>query len=741
MDTTALSTEPTIQRLYGPRLSGAWRLTGVILWAILWLVCLATMLFSAYRWYQWDSLPVAQWNQMNHYTPETPDEQASKIDFQNQTMQLGFSLPAYGTLFLVLRLVAGVPFFIISVLIMRRRSDRLMAVIFAGLLAVLGAVGRFQAANWSILDGTPDNLLPMVMGLNLLLDLSAILLFIFPDGRFVPGWSRWSVILAVSDSLLRDILYNTLLYPAAFYNWLGQYNFPLPTQVIFLIGVAALVYRYARQADTVQKQQIKWLVVGLALLVPFYVTHYLFYNSTILEPVWAAWTHREWLILELALEPGWYVAQGLFAVCIAIALLRYRLWEVDLIINRLAVYGLLTVLILGAYLGAVWGLGSLLGSLAQPAVFFLAAGLIALLLEPLRRLLQRMVNRLMFGERDNPYSVLTRLASTLERSASPAEMLPAMAATIVQAMKVPYAAILANENGSDQPLAVAGKPGQAIQSFPLMVQSEIIGALQVSPRGRGEEFSAADHRLIENIARQTGAAVQAVRLNSELARSRTAIVSAREEERRRLRRDLHDGLGPLLASQTLKMAAVRQLVRQNPERAETLVDDVIHQNENTVTEVRRLVYGLRPPSLDELGLAEAVCEVVRRSGEGGLSASGLEIRVSTPEGGLPPLPAAVEVNAYRIALEGMTNAARHAHASHCTIRFFCEIIPVSTKSLNGLCVQIEDDGTGMPKQYRAGVGLRSMRERAEELGGHLVIEEAQPHGARVTAWLPLVEEG
>jgi signal transduction histidine kinase len=211
-------------------------------------------------------------------------------------------------------------------------------------------------------------------------------------------------------------------------------------------------------------------------------------------------------------------------------------------------------------------------------------------------------------------------------------------------------------------------------------------------------------------------------------------VTAREEERRRLRRDLHDGLGPILASQTLKMAAIRQLVQQNPEQANIMVDDVIRQNEATISEVRRLVYGLRPPALDELGLVEAVRDLVRRSQSGSLS-----ITVSGPNEGLPKLPAAVEVNAYRIALEALTNAQRHAWAQHCNIHFDCREHQHNGETRPVLVVQVQDDGAGMPEQFRTGVGLRSMRERAEELGGKLSITAADPHGTLVIAQLPLVE--
>jgi signal transduction histidine kinase len=260
-------------------------------------------------------------------------------------------------------------------------------------------------------------------------------------------------------------------------------------------------------------------------------------------------------------------------------------------------------------------------------------------------------------------------------------------------------------------------------SFPLAYQGETIGRLDVARRGPKEEFSDADRRLIQNIAQQAGAAAQTVRLNAELIRSRAQIVNEREDERLRIRRDLHDELGPMLASQGLKLAAARQMIRAKPEKAESLVDEVVQQSQQTVADVRRLVYGLRPPALDQLGLVEAIRDLARNNG------NGLALDILTPTDGLPHLPAAVEVNAYRIILEAWNNAVRHAQASRCIAKFRIE------KEM--LVISIQDDGLGLPKEYRSGVGLRSMRARAQEIGGELHIESIQPHGTCITARLPL----
>ena len=717
------------QRVHGPHLVGGWRTLGLAGWAAIWLISLAAFFLAIYVWYRWDSTPIAVTALSDPLL--TPENQKMMQDYQDAILQAGMSLPFYGGLFAGLRLLAGIPYFFLSVLIIRRRSDRLMAVLFGMVLAVIGAAGRWISANWVSLGAVyPWMSIPVIL-LTFILDCSVIMLYAFPDGSFVPKWTRWAALAAVLLSFSRDILTNTAFNVDNLPGLWGS----LPNRVLILIGLFALVYRYRKSAEAVQKQQIKWIAAGAVVLGLFYFAHYLIYQTNLLAAM--DWTPSLTLTFEMALEPAWYAAQFLFALCIGISVLRYRLWDIDLVLNRVLVYGSLTLLTMGVYLAFVAGFGSLFRGVSDPLVFFLATGLVAILFEPLRQRLQRLVNRLMYGERDDPYAVLTRLSNTLEHSAAPGEILPAIAATVRQTLKIPYLEIKINQNGEDRLVTASGTPQADVLTFPIIYQAELIGTLRVARRARGEEFSSTDRRLLENIARQAGAAAQAVRLNGELVRSRAEIVTAREEERRRLRRDLHDGLGPILASQTLKMAAVRQLVKQDPQRAETMVDDVIHQNENTISEVRRLVYGLRPPALDELGLVEAVRDLIRGGGQDNLTASGLEIRVVAPPEGLPGLPAAVEVGAYRIVLEALTNVARHAQARHCTIQFAVEAKGQIENDSLALLVQIQDDGVGFPEKYQAGVGVRSMRERAEELGGKLNIISTSPQGTRIDAWLPI----
>jgi signal transduction histidine kinase len=244
-------------------------------------------------------------------------------------------------------------------------------------------------------------------------------------------------------------------------------------------------------------------------------------------------------------------------------------------------------------------------------------------------------------------------------------------------------------------------------------------------RSPHESFAETEYQLLRNIARQTGAAVHAAKLTDDLRRSRQQLVNAREEERRRLRRDLHDGLGPTLASLTLKIDTALNKLTDDPNTADRLLVETKEQIQDTLGDIRRLVYELRPPALDELGLVKAVNVFVDQQ-----NLDTVKIVISS-DTELIDLPAAVEVAAYRIALEGITNIIRHAQASSALVRLFPR---------NGsLIIEISDDGIGLPEPLRIGVGMTSMRERAEELGGRLLIIPQYP-GTLLRADLPCPKE-
>lgn len=301
-------------------------------------------------------------------------------------------------------------------------------------------------------------------------------------------------------------------------------------------------------------------------------------------------------------------------------------------------------------------------------------------------------------------------------AAVPTEAVPALVETIARTLKLPYVAV---ETASEQ--WAVGQAQFKQFRFPLMVRSELVGELVVSARSAGERFSGTELKLLEDIARQAGTAIYAARLTADLQHARERLIIAREEERRRLRRDLHDGLGPQLATLTIKVSTAQNLLESDPIATARLLAEVKVESQNAIREIRQVVEGLGPAALDQLGLLSAIQEFVAQNGNGRT-----QLVVNAPAG-VPPLPAAVEVAAYRIALEAMNNSLRHAQAHHCAVN-----LTVSGR----LELEIRDDGVGLPAGYRSGVGLLSMRERAEELNGSFAIV-SDAGGTVVTAILPL----
>jgi signal transduction histidine kinase len=315
-------------------------------------------------------------------------------------------------------------------------------------------------------------------------------------------------------------------------------------------------------------------------------------------------------------------------------------------------------------------------------------------------------------------------------------VLPTLVQTVREALKLPYVAVTLQQAEEVVIVAEVGKPVADPLRLPLAYQGAPVGSLLLGQRTPGEAFGPTDHRLLADLARQAGVAVHGVRLTADLQRSRQRLVTAREEERRRLRRDLHDGLGPELASMTLQAEAARDRVSEDPARSEALLAELIGQLQAATAEIRRLVYELRPPALDDIGLVAAVRTQAARYDQGSLP--GVRVTVETPAC-LPPLTAAVEVAAYRICQEALTNVVRHAGARQCAVRIALADDDVRGRALR---VEISDDGRGLPAELCAGVGLASMRERAVELGGGTSLIEPLPTGGtRVVATLPLPAYG
>ncbi len=543
-----------------------------------------------------------------------------------------------------------------------------------------------------------------------------IILLVFPDGR-LPG-RRWRIVAGVIAASLGLSLFGAMFEAGRLDPTMPRSENPLGwsspliavastigTLLIMagiLLAVASVVVRYRRSSGDTRRQ---------IRLVGFVGTLACIEGITELLPVYNAGP-----VLG-------FLATAALGAAIVVALLKYRLVDVDRFIGRTLVYAATVGGLVVLYVVTVVTLGTILQRLGATII---AAALIAVVFAPLREWAQRRVDRLLYGARRDPYAALSELGAQMDpgQHAEAGSVLDVAVAAVANAIRAPYAAIVLP--GEHLPVATSGAATAAPVTIPLTFHGLDRGRLVVAPGAR--KLSPTDERLLADLARQTAAAVHAVLSSRDLQQSREALISTREEERRRLRRDLHDGLGPNLAAIGLRLEGTRQLIDRDPARACELIGGLKADVKTTLDDLRRLVYGLRPPSLDELGLVSAVREQAS-SFASGTGQDGLIVEVDTGES-IGTLPAAVEVAAYRIVTEALTNVSRHARARHCRVR-------LHRHAGGALDVEIADDGQGLVDGWRRGVGTNSMAERAAELGGSCTVSVRPEGGTIVRAVLPV----
>jgi two-component system, NarL family, sensor kinase len=543
------------------------------------------------------------------------------------------------------------------------------------------------------------------------------LLLLFPSGR--PATAGWTTVLRLDLAIVGLALASLAFGPRR----LEVGNVPNPLRIDGLSGVfgwihdaagwlllfvvascAAAPFFRARRAAGDERSQLKWLAYGAVIFAICF---------GVIAPL---------SDVVLGVDIGtvsWAVGLGALPIAIGVGILGYRLFEFEMVANRTLVYFTLTATLVAIYVGLISILDKVVGEAGGALI---ATAAVAVAFQPLRYRLQRGIDRITFGKRDEPYEVLSELAARLEASLASQEALDGVTETVASALRLPYVAIELTTGDGARIAAESGRARETVLELPLVHRGEEVGRLKVAARAEGENFSAADLRLLEDLARQAGAAAYATRLLDELQRSRERLVTALEDERRRIRRDLHDGLGPSLAAMALELQAARNLVEERPAEADALLNNLVEKAQAAIADIRRLVYGLRPPALDELGLIGALSEqAVRFEREGGL-----RVTIAT-EGHVAALSAAHEVAIYRIIMEAITNAMKHARGSRCdvTIRYGPDIV-----------VEVRDDGVGMAPAATAGVGLSSIRERAEELGGTVLISGAPGGGTLVRSVFP-----
>jgi two-component system NarL family sensor kinase len=456
--------------------------------------------------------------------------------------------------------------------------------------------------------------------------------------------------------------------------------------------VAALDVRYRRGSE-VERRQLLWLL--LAVLVALIV---------ILPWGFVAGTPVE-VLLAIPLIP----------LAVTVAIVRQELLDVRLVVARLLAWMMLLLAVVLGYVALV----ALIGRVTPVSLRWSAfvSVLLVIIAVPLLPRLQRLVDGALYGDRGDPARVVSRLG---EQLATPDAGLQGAVTTIRTSLRLPYLAI--ERDGTV--LVSDGEPSERVHPWPLTHDGTSDGQMTIGLRAGERELAAADRRALAMLADPVAVAVHSTVVSEELQASRERIIAAQEEERRRLRRELHDGLGPTLTGIAFAADAAANTIDDDPEQSQRLLTTLRRDTRAALADVRRLVDNLRPPTLDELGLVGALRQ---RADQLAWRADGqsVHVRLDVPEE-VPTLPAASEVATYRIATEALTNVVRHSQATGATVRLRCN---------ERLELSVTDDGPPNGA-WAAGVGLNAMQERAAELGGSFQAGPT-PTGGRVVASFPL----
>lgn len=465
----------------------------------------------------------------------------------------------------------------------------------------------------------------------------------------------------------------------------------LVAAVLVLVGVRARL----RRTGPADRESAGWVLFGAAV-------------SGVLVALAA--------VLEIA--PLAAVAVAVLPACCLVALTRHRLWDLQLVVRRSLLYGGLTVAVGVTYAGVIGLVGGAVGAATGAPIVATAA--VAMLVLPLHHVLRRTVNRLVHGQAEDPIRTTARLAQRLGSAVAPqeltADVLPTTIAEVRRALRLVHLSLTTDDGRT----FTTGQRAAGAVELPLVHAGEHLGVLR-AVAGRGGP-TASEQRALEDFAAQAAVAVHGVRLADELQRERERAVGVREEERRHLRRLLHDGVGATLAAAALQAETARHVVDVDPARGRDALDRLVGLLHGAVDDVRMVTRGLRPPTLDELGLAGALAELGARSSTAGLT---VEVRV----GELGEVPAAVEVATYLVAAELIANACRHSGGAR--VRLLVH------REGEDLLLSVSDDGRGFPADAVPGVGTASVRRRVDEIGGEIDLDTGQ-RGTVVRVRAPLV---
>jgi signal transduction histidine kinase len=651
--------------------------------------------------------------------------------------------------------VSFASFPVIGYVIATRRPENAIGWLMLGMGAFFGLSATISSLGWYLFHAGRDaglvflaidspSWVPVVV-----LPITFVIL-LFPDGHLPsPRWRWFAWPVGVS---LAIVYLAILLDPTTFEDSeLSSYANPIgiealapileATQALILVipiavlgSLAGLVVRF-RRSSGVERLQMRWLLSAAAVVA-------ILYSVTIVVSIGGGWGTGD--------EPGWLlVLQGaavvsfaLIPIAIGVSVLRYRLFDLDLVINKALLVGALAVFITVVYVAIVVGVGTLVGSQASPFLSAVAAAVVALAFQPLRRRAQRIADRLVYGKRATPYEVLSEFSEHVGHTYANDELLPRMARALAEGTGAARADVWVRSGEELRPEAawpadaaalpgrpVAGAEGEVTGTSmfePVRHQGELLGALSIEKRP-GESLAATEEKLVADLAAQAGLVLRNAGLTQELLRtieelrtSRQRLVTAQDEERRKLERNLHDGAQQRFVALTVKLGLLGRLVERDPSQAKEIAEQLQGDATEALEELRDLARGIYPPLLADKGLVAALESQARKSA----------VEVVIEADGIGRYAREAEAAVYFSCLEALQNVAKYASASRAT---------VSLSDGDGrLRFEVADDGVGFdPQASSYGTGLQGIADRLAALDGELQIRSAPGSGTTLSGSLPV----
>ncbi len=651
----------------------------------------------------------------------------------------------------VLYMVSFQLFSVVGVLIASRRPENAVGWLLLT-IGVAHGIGLLSSSypGWALYVHPSAPFGAAVAGLSSWLWIPAValpatfLLLLFPDGHLPsPRW-RWfarvlaagmisaSIGIVFSPGAIEGFPGATNPFGVAWLSWLTIGIVVIPFGVV--ASVASLVVRF-RRATGDDRQQIKWIAVAAAIVG-------VLYGTALVVSFASGWENE---------GPGWVqtlqslclASFGLLPIAIGVAVLKYRLYDLDLVIRKTVVFALLAAFITAVYVGIVVGVGTIAGAASNTVLSAVAAAAVALAFQPVRRGAQRIADRLVYGSRATPYELLSDFSQRVSSTYAADDVLPRMARLVAEGIGADRAAVWLRSDGvlrvaaswpddDERPAPVAIDDGDAVpplpgstDTFPVDHHGDSLGALGVA-MPLNDPMDPTKAKLVEDLASQAGLVLHNVRLTAELqARlddlraAQKRLVAAQDHERRKLERNIHDGAQQQLVALTVKLRLAQALVGKEPARAESMLVDLQADSQSALEDLRDLARGIYPPLLADKGLAAALASQLRKSA----------VQATLLADGVGRYPQEIEAAVYFSCLEALQNAAKYAAASSATVELHDDGAELG--------FTVSDDGLGFdPSSVVYGTGLQGITDRLGAIDGRLAVESAPGRGTVVTGHVP-----